>query len=246
MTEPLQFSTIEELRQKIDSVPTQFSNHRIFRGLPDADFTLIPTLNRTEDGPIFDKDALESLESNLLQQFKRRSIPFLTYQPTSDVEWLMLGQHYGLPTRFLDWTSQLLVALYFAVSSHPEKDGAIYAWSLPFNRSRSLDTCKTLDDLNRVTGYNVHFVDGGMDPEPEIILPPHFDQRFINQGGLFSFMSRLSDSHDNWRDFKKLTFSVSDKRNLEEELIVFGVRKLQVFPGLDNLAEEIRKDFKYT
>src|SRR5262249_39550766 len=41
--------------------------------------------------------------------------------------WLFLAQHYGLPTRLLDWSENPLVAAYFAVTDIPDDDGCIWA-----------------------------------------------------------------------------------------------------------------------
>lgn len=75
--------------------------------------------------------------------FKSPTLPIDEY-----ADWLTLMQHYGLPTRLLDWSRSPLVALYFAVSdeSSIENDGCI--WMLTpgkLNESQHLEKPSIID-----------------------------------------------------------------------------------------------------
>lgn len=97
-----------------------------FRGQAAFDWELHPSINRIERG----FSALN--ETRLFNNFRLRASDN-EGELRSTFEWLCLMQHYGLPTRILDWSENVLIALYFATENqdHYDSDGALYLMNAP-------------------------------------------------------------------------------------------------------------------
>lgn len=106
-----------------------------FRGHSNSSYKLIPTVFRRsgtkKNSPYYD-------EAELLKEFVRRH-PQSKHEHSNTLELLTYAQHYGLPTRLLDWTENLLVATYFACNENPKKDGSIHILNNPKSTRNEFD-----------------------------------------------------------------------------------------------------------
>ena len=114
-------SVISSLREHF-----AFNSETWFRGQPRYNHNLLPSIFRQGAGCDCSYD-----ESEMYREFLRRH-PDHNSSHKNWLDWLTLMQHFRLPTRLLDWTSNLLVALYFACLGSKDKDeddAAVFAFS---------------------------------------------------------------------------------------------------------------------
>jgi hypothetical protein len=72
-----------------------------YRGCGNVGHALLPSLYRHRT--IKKPDEFAQLEQQLMLRFRQRSLPFVARPLGDDWETLFIMQHYGVPTRLLDW-----------------------------------------------------------------------------------------------------------------------------------------------
>ncbi|WP_335924933.1 FRG domain-containing protein [Shewanella algae] len=147
-------SIVNSIKDAIELLSERGNNHW-FRGHANASWELIPSVFRPNaEGKFYD-------EAKLLSEFIRLH-PESKEKHHNTFELLTYAQHYGLPTRLLDWTENLLVALYFACQDekHIDTDGKLFLmktgktkyspFSLLFSNTDFWDCLITTTGINNV------------------------------------------------------------------------------------------------
>ncbi len=168
---------------------------------------------------------------------------------SNQIEWLFLGQHYGLPTRLLDWSESIAVALYFAVENgeNLDADGSIFCL-LPsmLNKNELNRDSIFLPEEKEVAKITRDAFRYSPQEATNIVsvIPDQFDLRHIAQQTVFTIHGRpdpLDRVSYEEQCVYKIRVNKDCKKEIQELIKHFGVTKSNIFPDLDNLAEELRE-----
>ncbi|WP_406608733.1 FRG domain-containing protein [Agarivorans sp. JK6] len=217
---------------KVFQFATQFSpeNHSVFRGVNNSEYDLIPSVGRLP--PLSNRDEELDREKALLEQFKMKSALRVPSKPSNDWEWLSLAQHYGLPTRLLDWSINPLIALYFATAHSPEE---LYGAS-------ELNDCAVYVLISHIhidSSYHIHPF--GLDETLEFYAP-NISERVINQAGLFTVHHNPRSAFDTEK-LHKFVIPGGLKPLIQAKLNLLGVSESTIYPGLDGIAKSLKTEF---
>ncbi|MCL2844809.1 MAG: FRG domain-containing protein [Chitinivibrionia bacterium] len=195
----------------------------IFRGLSDVNYELIPSICR--DGSKAER--LKLVEKRLFNMFKKSAIAYIkTVLPSNDWEWLALAQHYGLPTKLMDWTYNPLIALFFAIEEKEKGvDRCVYvSWNYENLINMDINPFNLSDKINKTQYY--------------IYQPPYFTERVITQSSVFT-IHPLDNYGCNTNDICKIVIKEDCREELMDSIIRYGVDYKTIFPDLGGLCKDI-------
>ena len=239
-------TTITSVAELLDALRQRSHDEIVwYRGHTSADWDLLPSIARPPRSI--------AAELTVFKRFKQNAYPFLSSPPSTEWEWLFLMQHYGAPTRLLDWTDSPLIGLYFAVETPDDtRDGCVWALRpIKLNEIARLVPAHPLDiplfgqddDLDNYLPSRVHLTPGMQSNTPAAAIAPRQFERVVAQMGSFTITQKDQTALQNL-DGEHLTQYVipaGAKQAIRGELLHLRVTRLTVFPELGNVAAQAQE-----
>lgn len=239
--------------------------HFWFRGHPKTFNSLNPKIFRPPY--IRNGKPIDRLEFSITENFKSLSpiySPIQIPEYDNNSNWYFLMQHHGAPTRLLDWTESVLIALYFTVSDNQDQDGELWCLDyLSLNRKHKFDGLPTpinpilkyltteplnIDDREP---YAQRFGLTEIPQYPFALMPTMFFPRMAAQISWFTIHPTPPKGYTLKNILKKdveLIRYIVNKNNkifILNDLESLGINESFLFRDLDSLSRDVSKQRSY-
>lgn len=188
------------------------------------------------------------LERYMISQFRTAGAPFLEGYRNAQI--YFAAQHYGLPTRLLDWSTNPLAALFFACKGDSAENGFVYAMDsgkiIPDNAEvrkgvKLYQTVMTMRNKYVEDAIGLSFWDEPSEERTPYILPVRPDDapgRIGQQSSCFTLHMHEAPSARN-PTMNTIQVDASSKEAIRQELHRVNINQFTTYYDLDHLSKEI-------
>jgi len=227
---------LSQYMEFVEKLPPLFS---LSRG-QSKDYPLLPSALREDDQG--NRKYTRRAISSFLINFRLNSYQYMEapWDVDSDIEWMLHAQHYGIPTKLMDFTTSHITSLLFAVenafSDNDESDSVVYF----------LDPCE-LNNINKKQSQIITIDKKTKINSEELEGPIAIQARKINtrinaQNGLFVLFQDGDKALEKVYEgdvITKVTIDGSSKRQILTSLYSMGISFTHIYPELNSVAKDI-------
>jgi len=230
-----------------------------FRGQASSEWKLVPRLYRGEEGKADRKTQNKEIrgdDDENREYFATRAANLPDVRPANDWEWYFVMQHYGAPTRLLDWTEGALLGLYFAIRENKSCDAAVWVldtWELNKKVVHRDEVIPPGDPLIRAEDKGLYekwlrerFGKGAWPRWPVAIYPGYIMRRIGAQRSCFTIHG--ADQRGLETIAKELRVPLTKivipswrVNSIRDSIETCGIDETTVFPDLDGLGRLLEK-----
>jgi hypothetical protein len=221
----------------------------LFRGHSKSAWSLMPTIGR---GSNRDK-LIGNFENSVFRTYWSEGLPFLKNETPWSILFSM--RHHSVPTRLLDWTSSINIALYFALDEFDRKGTENMAvWVLDPQKLNEktiggehfFNPLEIMGNQDLRYDYQKFLVDQeAIKPDVFALMPPVVNERIAAQHCYFTFHRNLKPLEELYPDYlTKIEIDKSQYGNVGYYLRgLSDLNPFRVFPDLDGLGKKINEEF---
>lgn len=204
------------------------------------DFPLLPSALRCDESGNrkYPKRAIRTF----LEEFKINSYQYMPnpWDIKNDVEWMLYAQHYGIPTRLMDFTTSHITSLLFAVEKSfqqdTDKDAVVYFLN-PSMLNMKFKQQMSIINISNESKDSLEGLDG-----PVVIQGRKINPRVNAQKGLFVLFQDDDKALELINDdsiLKKVVIKSDCTKEILASLYSMGITFSHIYPELSSVAKDI-------
>ena len=222
-----------------------------FRGVSNENYELVP-------GTVW-RNIKENVHTGIIEEWQNEYLLYSNEELQDGFDIYALAQHYGLPTRLLDWTVSPLIALYFSLEKEEIKDKRV-VWAIdPIALNKKMTdwdghlsvSDRFLRKEHNLDNYLPESFSGNDKSElmtgPISIRVQPRNKRIISQKGCFTIHGTSAESVDKvledipYSIVKMEIYGKKTRDKILNELYLLGVSEDSVFQDLNAFSSRLKR-----
>lgn len=238
-------NSLDELLQVVKELTEEYGSRIWYRGQADRSWELVPSIQR---------GLYSKTENYITNDFYIRAKQVMNDPPAKEnyAAWMSVMQHYGMPTRLLDWSMSPLISAFFATEKYKEHENTDACIWVLFPRM-----------LNELQGFGSFVMPNDAYSVQQMLIRAFKDHANIDAKFEDKIIACCSTEKDLRMYSQQAAFTVhnTEKRLLEvcndkmlfkliipserrayflSSLDYFGINQMFIYPDVEHIANEIK------